>query len=131
MAHPGTARCALAMSMAIASAAPAFAQGLAPSVPTPAPAGGQRIAEPAQQALYRRATQADADALLGTLNRLLDAYQTGDLPGFDPLLASWLPGRQRVVEGLIGGLSGERHARIHLFNVQVTAEPETAAIQAG
>ena len=123
--------CALALSIGLGASATAFAQDPAASSATRAPAGGHRIAELPQEALARRATQADADAVLASVNRLLDAYQLGDIPRFDALLANTLPGRQRLLEGLLRGLSSERHARIHLFDVQVTAGPDVAAIQAG
>ena len=102
------------------------------SAPASAAAGGHRIAERGGEGtLARRATQADADAALRALNQLLDAYQTGDLAGFDALLANTLPGRQRLVEGFMRGLAEQRNTRVHLFDVQVTAGPDVAAIQAG
>jgi hypothetical protein len=111
---------------------PLRAQSASASAPASAAAGGHRIAERGGEGtLARRATQADADAALRALNQLLDAYQTGDLAGFDALLANTLPGRQRLVEGFMRGLAEQRNTRVHLFDVQVTAGPDVAAIQAG
>lgn len=75
------------------------------------------------------ATRDDTRAAREALDRIIRAYETGDLPTLRGALDASMIGYERFLDGAQNDFNALKQIRIHLFEAQVTAGPDVAAIQ--